>query len=400
MRNLEHDAALEPALLQELIEHVHPALWPHHGVCRREVFLQRDLGADGRMPAAHDAHQRAVEQLLLKEAGLVQVGEETDREFGRARLQAFGRGVARHCHGAEACQRSADLPGIDLFASNDRAAALAQAADAEALIGHHFQFDEDLLGRATRPRWIQSLTTGTDAILKLAALRPDVTVTSTRGMHGPQMSELVFLHMLALTRDFPRMQRTQAAGRSERWRQPLLLHKTVAIVGVGAISQALAPRCKAFGMTLVGVSGSARVPTGFDRVLPRDRLLEAAAEADYLVLIVPLSPATENLVDARVLAALKPTAFVINVARGGVLDEGALTEALRTQRIAGAALDVFRQQPLPADSPLWHEPGVIVAPLLGGMSDIYLDQAYPVVRDNLRHFLAGRVDAMENIVPH
>lgn len=294
----------------------------------------------------------------------------------------------------------ADLPGIDLFATNDRAEALAQASNAEALIGHHFQFDEDLLARAPRLRWIQSLTTGTDAIFKLKALRSDVTVTSTRGMHGPQMSELVFLHMLALTRDFPRMQRNQAAGLWERWPQPLLWGKTVAVVGVGAISEALAPRCKAFGMTVYGVSSSPRVPEGFDRVFPRDELAQAAALADYLVLIVPLSPETENLVDARVLAAVKPGAYLINVARGGVLDEAALVAALREKRVAGAALDVFRQQPLPADNPLWHEPGVLITPLVGGMSNIYLEQAYPIVRDNLRHFLAGRADAMLNTVPH
>ena len=293
-----------------------------------------------------------------------------------------------------------ELPGIDLFASNDRPLALEQAAGADALIGHHFQFDEDLLGRATKLRWIQSLTTGTDAILKLKALRPEVTVTSTRGMHGPQMSELVFLHMLALTRDFPRMQRNQAAGRWERWPQPLLWGKTVVIVGVGAISEALAPRCKAFGMTVYGVSNSPRVPQGFDGIFPRDELAQAAAEADCLVLIVPLSPETENMIDARVLAAMKPSAFVVNVARGGVLDEQALVAALRAKRLAGAALDVFRQQPLPVDHPLWHEPGVIITPLVGGMSNIYLVQAYPIVRDNLRHFLAGRVDAMLNVVPH
>jgi len=294
----------------------------------------------------------------------------------------------------------ADLPGIDLFATNDRAQALAQAAQAEVLIGHHFQFDEDLLARAPRLRWIQSLTTGTDAILKLKALRSGVTVTSTRGMHGPQMSELVFLHMLALTRDFPRMQRNQAAGLWERWPQPLLWGKTVVVVGVGAISEALAPRCKAFGMTVHGVSGSPRVPEGFDRVLPRSELAQAAACADYLVLIVPLSPETENLVDARVLATMKPEAYLINVARGGVLDETALVAALREKRLAGASLDVFRQQPLPTDNPLWHEPGVIITPLVGGMSNIYLEQAYPIVRDNLRHFLAGRTDAMLNIVLH
>lgn len=299
-----------------------------------------------------------------------------------------------------AARARADLPGIDLFATNDRARAMDQASDAEVLIGHHFQFDEELVARAPRLRWIQSLTTGTDAILKLRALRPDVTVSSTRGMHGPQMSELVFLQMLALTRDFARMQRNQAAGHWERWPQPLLWGKTVVIVGVGAIAEALAPRCKAFGMTVHGVSGSPRVPDGFDSVFPRDALAAAAARADYLVLIVPLSPETENLIDARVLAAMKPQAYLINVARGGVLDEQALVAALRDKRLAGAALDVFRQQPLPADDPLWHEPGVIITPLVGGMSNIYLDQAYPIVRDNLRHFLAGRMDAMRNVVPH
>ena len=90
------------------------------------------------------------------------------------------------------------------------------------MIGHHFQFSEHLLQRAPKLRWIQSLTTGTDNIVRLAALRPDTVITSTRGMHGPQMSELVFLHMLALARGFPRMQRNQAARRWERWQQPLL----------------------------------------------------------------------------------------------------------------------------------------------------------------------------------
>ena len=292
----------------------------------------------------------------------------------------------------------ADLPDINLFASNHRPDALAQAADAEVLIGHHFQFDEDLLSRAPRLRWIQSLTTGTDAILKLHALRPDVLVSSTRGMHGPQMSELVFLHMLALTRDFPRMQRNQERGLWERWPQPLLWGKTAVVVGVGAISESLAPRCKAFGMNVFGVSGSDRVPTGFDRIFPRGELLRAAALADYLILIVPLSTETENMIDATVLAAMKPDAFLVNVARGGVLDEVALVAALREKKIAGASLDVFREQPLPPDNALWREPGVLITPLVGGMSNIYLDQAYPIVRDNLRQFLAGHVNAMTNIV--
>lgn len=293
-----------------------------------------------------------------------------------------------------------DVPGIDLFATNDRSEALARAGEAEVLIGHHFQFDEEIITKAQRLRWVQSLTTGTDAILKLKALKKSVLVTSTRGMHGPQMSELVFLHMLALSRDFPRMLANQKKGQWERWPQPLLWGKTVVIVGVGAISEALAPRCKAFGMNVVGVSSSGRQPAGFDRMFKRAQLAQAAALADFLVLIVPLSPETENLVNAEVINAMRPDAFLVNVARGGVLDEVALVAALRDKRLAGASLDVFRQQPLPSDHPLWREDRLIITPLVGGMSNIYLEQAYPIVRDNLRHFLAGQLSAMTNLVAH
>jgi D-2-hydroxyacid dehydrogenase (NADP+) len=299
----------------------------------------------------------------------------------------------------EARARS-DLPGISLLATNDRAEALRHLAAAEAIIGHHFQFDEAMLTAAPNLRWIQSLTTGTDAILKLRALRPQVTVTSTRGMHGPQMAELVFLQMLALCRNFPQMQRNQAAHLWQRWPQPLLWGKTIVIVGVGAIAEALAPRCKAFGMTVYGVSGTPRVSAGFDQVFARAQLQHCAALADFLVLIVPHSPQTEKLIDASILEAMRPTAFLINVARGGVLDEDALLRALRGKRLAGAALDVFREQPLPPDHPLWAQERIIITPLVGGMSDIYLDQAYPIVRVNLERFLAGQIDRMLNIVPH
>lgn len=294
----------------------------------------------------------------------------------------------------------ADFPCLDLLATNDRDLALRHADQADVLIGHHFQFDEEMLRRASRLRWIQSTTAGTDGILKLAALRAEVTVTSTRGMHGPQVSELVFLQMLALLRDFPRILRNQATQFWERWPQPLLWGKTIVIVGVGAIAEALAPRCKAFGMTVYGISSSPRKPEGFDEVFARDEIQRGAALADFLVLIVPHTPQTEKLINAAVIAAMKPDAYLINVARGGVLDEGALRNALHERRLAGAALDVFREGSLSADHPLWREEKVIITPHIGGMSDIYLDQAYPIVRDNLRNFLAGDFAAMKNIVPH
>lgn len=303
-----------------------------------------------------------------------------------AKAQAFEELAAR------------DFPGIDLYATDDRTGAPAHLGAAEAIIAHNFQFDDTLLQSAPKLRWIQALTTGTDGILRLPSLRPEVIVTSTRGMHGPQMSELVFLQMLALSRRFPVILQNQRRQQWERWPQPLLFGKTIAIVGVGMIAEALAERCACFGMTVYGVSQSLRVPRGFDRIYARAELMTAAAAADFLVIVVPYAADTESLVDARVIAAMKPTAFLINVARGGVLDEDALLRAVRDRRIAGAALDVFRETPLPPGSPLWSEERIIITPMLGGMSDIYLAQAYPIIRDNLSLFLTGKTGAMKNVV--
>ena len=293
----------------------------------------------------------------------------------------------------------ADIPNLDLFATNERKLALGHLQQCEVLIGHHFQFDDLMLAQAPHLKWIQSLTSGTDAIVKLPSLRPDVLLTSTRGIHGPQMSELVFLHMLALTRNFPRMVENQRESRWERWVQPLLLGKVAVIVGVGAIAATLAPRCRAFGMKVYGVTASPREVAGFDHMFDRTELTAAAALADYLIIIGPYSADTDNLIDDRVVRALRPNAYLINVARGGVLDETALMAALSEGRLAGAALDVFRETPLPSSSPLWRQKKLLITPLVGGMSDVYLDQCYPLVRDNLRSFLAGRDDLM-NPVQH
>lgn len=289
-------------------------------------------------------------------------------------------------------------PSLSVLATDDRAELLDQAPHAEGVIALQSHFDDTLLRRASALRWIHTLTTGTDLVLRQHALPAHVQITSMRGIHGPQMSELVFLQMLALARDFPRMLRHQAEARWERWSQALLWHKTVTIVGVGAISAALAPRCRAFGMRVLGVSATPREIEGFDAIYPRERLRDAVREADFVVLVVPHTPENDNMIDASVLAAMKREAFLVNVARGGVLDEDALLAALRAKQLAGAALDVFRQVPLPPGHPLWQEPNVIVTPLIGGMSDVYAEQAWPTLRHNIDCFQAGRWADMVNIV--
>jgi len=271
------------------------------------------------------------------------------------------------------------------------------AGNASAIFAKAHAIHADMIAAAPRLRWIQALTTGVDHLLTLN-LPKDLLIHSARGVHGPQMSELTFMYMLALTRDLQRMKANQAAHRWERWSQVLLVGKTILIVGVGAISEALAARCQAFGMKVVGISDARTSTPGFNELHPRSKLVEQAGRADYVVALVPYSPATHHMISREVLAAMKPTGIFINIARGNVVDEQALIEALREKRIAGAGLDVFSTDPLPAGSPLWDLPNVIMTPRIGGMSDIYAQQLTPLVLENLGLFLAGDTAAMRNPV--
>jgi phosphoglycerate dehydrogenase-like enzyme len=170
------------------------------------------------------------------------------------------------------------------------------------------------------------------------------------------------------------------------------------IVGVGQIGETLAQRLRCFGMKIVGVSDARTEIAGFDRVLPRAKLKEAAGLADFLIVLVPLNAETRHLIDARVLDAFKPTAHLINLARGDVVDEAALIDRLQAGRIAGAGLDVFAEEPPRRDNPLWTMPNVIMTPRIGGMSDRYAEQVLPLMVHNLRAFSEGRLKDMRNIV--
>jgi len=292
----------------------------------------------------------------------------------------------------------AAFPGLDLTAVPLRTAIPAGTVEAEAIIGFASALDGDLLARAPRLAWIQSLATGTDRITTLPGLRPEVIVTSARGIHGAPVSELAFLHLLMLARAAPRMLANQAAGRWQPIRRPMLAGRTAVILGTGTIGAALAARCRAFGMAVHGVTASPRALSAFDAVHPRTALAEAAALADFLIVLVPLSAATERLIDARILAAMKPTAYLINLTRGGVCDQEALLAALRDGRIAGAGLDVAEPEPLPPDHPLWREGRAIVTPHVAGYVDGYRDLVMPILEHNLRCFMERRWDAMMNRV--
>jgi D-2-hydroxyacid dehydrogenase (NADP+) len=251
---------------------------------------------------------------------------------------------------------------------------------------------------AVNLKWIQALGTGVDNLVDLPSLRPDILITNIHGIHGAPMSEAAIMVMLALSRDFPRILRNQDRHVWERWPARLLNEKTLGILGIGAIAEALAPRCKSLGMTVVGISSAKREVAGFDRVYGREELVVAVGSFDFFVVLTPYSPSTRNIVGAAVFSAMKPGSYFINLARGGVVDEDALIKALEGGQIAGAALDVFNQEPLPEDHPLWRTKNIIITPHLAGFHDGYAARALPVVEENIRRFLAGDTANMINVV--
>jgi D-2-hydroxyacid dehydrogenase (NADP+) len=287
---------------------------------------------------------------------------------------------------------------IELVDHHSKAGPYIAAAD--ALVTFAPMLSSQVLESATRLKWIQALGTGVDNLIDQAALRKDVIVTNVRGIHGAPVSEAALAAMLALARGLPRAIRAQDERQWRRFPAQLLHDKTVGIFGIGQIAEALAPKCKAFGMRVVGITSAPRNIAGFNRMHRREELAQVVGDFDFLVLLTPLTAATRNSIDAKIFTAMKPTSYLINLARGGVVDEPALIEALNDKRIAGAALDVFSQEPLPVDHPFWSMPNVIITTHQGGFCDVYIDYALPTVETNMECFLKGDFNAMINVVAH
>ena len=209
----------------------------------------------------------------------------------------------------------AHFPNIALDVVDHHSKARPYLASADALLTFGTMTYERLVDDAPRLRWIQALGTGTDGIIDLPSLRPDITVTNVRGIHGAAMSEAALIAMLALSRKFPRAVRAQDQHSWERWPSQLLDAKTVGIFGIGSIAEALAPRLKALGMTVVGISSVKRTVSGFDRIFGREQLIDAVRDLDYLVILTPYSAATKNIVGAAALAAMKPSALSYSEAK-------------------------------------------------------------------------------------
>ena len=280
-------------------------------------------------------------------------------------------------------QLSTACPTFSFSAAQSPEQAIEMALESEILIGLAPALSESLLVTMKNLKWIHALTTGVDNLVNSPSLSPDVFLSNSRGFHGPQMSELAVLLMLSTLRDYPRILENQKARRWERWPQPLLHGKTACIVGLGSIAEALAKRLMAFGVTVTGVSDGRSEAPGFARVHRRSEMAAAVSSADFMIVLVPYSASTHHIVNDAIIAAMHPDAILINLSRGGCVDEEALKKHVEVGTIRAAALDVFEQEPLPQDSALWDAPGITITPHIGGISDNYREQVLPVVINNL-----------------
>ncbi len=265
----------------------------------------------------------------------------------------------------------------------------ALLAGTEILFG--FPPPPNIIKRAAKLEWMQTPLTGVDPFLLPDIIASPVIITNSRGIHGTQAGELIIMLMLVLAKKAHMLFRLQQESRWESFAPALLYSKTIGILGFGSIGRDAARLAKAFGMKVMATRTRYTENTELaDIVLPPERTALLLAESDFVVVTLPLTPETSNLIGKAELEMMKPTAYLVNIARGGVIDEEALIQALSAGVIAGAALDVFAAEPLPAENELWKLPNVIITPHLAGKRDDYHILAAGFFCENLKRYLSGQ----------
>jgi phosphoglycerate dehydrogenase-like enzyme len=248
-------------------------------------------------------------------------------------------------------------------------------------------FPTEFLPMARRLRWVQVMGAGVNAFLD-APFPPKVVLTRVEGVFGPWMAEYVFGWLLWASQ---RTEPLRAAQRLRRWEpmNPFLLRgKTLGVVGVGSIGRVIASVGRAFQMRVLGLSRTGHRVPEVDRVYRRPAFHEFLAASDYVVLVAPLTPETRGMLGEPELHAMRPEAWLVNLGRGSLIQEPTLVRALQERWIAGAVLDVFSEEPLPAEHPFWGMPNVVVTPHISGPS--LPEEIAPIFNENLRRFLNGR----------
>lgn len=282
-------------------------------------------------------------------------------------------------------------PGLTIVREPDDSKAREHLRDADVFCG--FQLPGPL-DEAPALKWIQLTSAGAEHLFQAGIAESDVVVTTASGIHAYAMAEYALCTMIMLARRIPEIlgemhERHWRPQRQRTYYGEELHGKTVGILGMGAIGQQVATTCRCLGMRALGLRRS-EAAGGADELFAPDRLLEMLGRCDFVVVALPLTPGTRGMIGERELRAMKPTAYLVNMARGHIVDEPSLARALREGWIAGAALDVFAEEPLPAESEMWDLPNLILTPHMAGNFLAYLDRVMDILRDNLQRYVAGK----------
>lgn len=281
------------------------------------------------------------------------------------------------------------LPDFEIVDASE--GPLDAIADAEVGVGGpNRKRCREVLDAAPRLRWFHSVSAGVENLVEEFAGRDGIVLTNNSGAFDVPIAEFVLAMLFAAAKRLPVHWRNQ---REHRWGH-LELHQelrgaTLVVVGLGSIGGEVARLAVRLGMRVVGVRPSGGSAEGVASIVGPDRLAEVARDADYLAVTCPLTPSTRGLVSREVIAALPRQAWIVNIARGPIVDEAALFEALAERRIGGAALDVFSEEPLPSDSPWWDLENVIVTPHHSGFSPRIRERTLALIEKNARRYRAG-----------
>ncbi|RFB13413.1 D-2-hydroxyacid dehydrogenase [Bacillus sp. HNG] len=290
-------------------------------------------------------------------------------------------------------QIQAIIPSWEIVAGRDSSVWLDHLKDAEVIVGWKKEIADHCIFSDSKLRWLQSWSAGVNSMPLAEMEKKQMLLTSANGVHAYPISETIFALMLGLTRKIHTYVKNQQEKKWHHSDMKLEIHeKTIGIMGVGHIGKETAKIAKAFGMTVLGVRHSGREEDYVDEMYTTDRLSEVLPKCDYVVVTLPLTNETHHLFGANEFKQMKPSAFFINIGRGEIVVEDELIEALRSDEIAGAGLDVFTKEPLDENSPLWDFENVIVTPHTSGSTEHYTKR---VIEDifipNLKSYAQGGV---------
>jgi len=289
-----------------------------------------------------------------------------------------------------------DFPGHQFVQLQNYDRVPQEITDTDVFIGWSLRPEQFVA--AKKLRWIHSPAAAVHQLMFPELIHSSVLLTNSTGIHGPVVAEHAIAVLLAMAKRLPQAMQYQAR---REWSQDQLWHgrprprevadATVAVVGMGGIGREFTTRAKALGMKIIAVrENPAKGTGGADEVHGPDEIDQVLPRADYVLLCTPVTPATTGIMNAARLSKMKPDAYLINVARGPLIDEPALLDALRSRRIAGAALDVFVEEPLPADSPFWPLDNLLITPHTAAVTERLWERHYRLIAENLNRFLAGQ----------